>query len=180
MVCGDKPAETYTHAVSDFAAPVPPPSSPAAACSNPPRHSCSFYADCLESRYHCVSTNYNYPIGYGQFFCQKFASRLSQFSSKGQKWVLDTMQCLQDALVPEATGQVNTTCQALSAKAFGTHAACYIDSGFCRLPCADWRMLENVIGLQTIFHNWDAFLQALETALACPRLLSYTLFGICS
>jgi len=177
MVCGDG-ADGSFNQVCETAAPVSTP--PSGECSNPPRDSCSFYADCLESRYHCTYTNYNYPIGYGQYFCQKILSNLSQFSSAGQTWALDTMQCLQSALIPEATGQVSTTCQALLAKAFGTHASCYINSGFCSLPCADWQMLESIIGLQTIFQNWDAFIQALETAVECPRLLAYVFFGVCS
>lgn len=147
-------------------------------CTDPPRNSCSFYADCLETRIPCASTEFDYAIGYGQLYCTKFQDNMSKFSERGQKWVVDTMQCLQDALIPEATGQdpTITTCQKLKSKAFETHPKCYIQSGVCQLPRTDWEALLNIIGIKTLFQSWGAFLQALDTAAGCLELWLY--FGL--
>jgi Phosphomannose isomerase type I len=39
-------------------------------CSDSPYGQCSFYAYCLEARYHCGPNGY--PIGYGLKYCEKF------------------------------------------------------------------------------------------------------------
>jgi hypothetical protein len=85
-------------------------------CSNPVRDTCSFYADCIEPRYHCGPTGY--PLNYGKPYCQKFTAAKSKLSAQGKQWVSDTMLCLQTALVPEALGQPTAakTCSALHDK----------------------------------------------------------------
>lgn len=70
-------------------------------CSNPPRGQCGFYRDCLESKFHCGSEGY--PLGYGEKYCEKFVAGQDKLSLAGQKWMMDTMQCLQRVLVPDAT-----------------------------------------------------------------------------
>ena len=124
-----------------------------AECSNPPFGSCTFYADCLESLYHCGPSGY--PIGYGQYYCEAFLAAESTFSAQGQVWLINTMQCLQAALVPEATGEDNTTCTALGNKALGTHAACYVDNGLCSLPATDWLEIVSIVGLAELLENWN-------------------------
>jgi hypothetical protein len=135
-------------------------------CSKPPRNSCSFYPDCLEVRYHCGPAGY--PLGYGEKFCQKFSVDRTQLSLQGQKWMLDTMQCLQNALVPEATGSgAGVTCGSIKAAAFGTHAACYVGNGLCGLPPSDWLAIVGIVQFKTLFESWDAFLATLKTAGGC-------------
>ncbi|KIK03692.1 hypothetical protein K443DRAFT_676526 [Laccaria amethystina LaAM-08-1] len=134
-------------------------------CFHPPRDQCTFYADCLEAKYHCGP--FGYPMGYGTKFCNKFSFSRDKFTKAGQKWMLDTMQCLQNALVSEATGAVNMTCQKLEEKAFASHPRCYLSSGLCELPMLDWLEIVKVVQLETLFQNWDAFKGTVEAAEGC-------------
>lgn len=97
-------------------------------CSNLTCDSCLFYANCREARYHCGPPGY--PVGYGAKFCPKFSDDCAQMSARGQTWMFDAMQCLQRALVPEATGtKAGVTCGSIKTEAFGTHTGCYVGSG---------------------------------------------------
>src|SRR5437762_8062672 len=67
-------------------------------CSAPIRDTCTFYLDCLEDgNYDCGTAGY--PIGYGQYYCEKFNAAKPLLSPQGQQWVSDTMLCLQTALI---------------------------------------------------------------------------------
>jgi Stanniocalcin family. len=140
-------------------------------CANPSRDSCSFYADCLESQYHCGPAGY--PIGYGQKFCQKFSDRRSELSPSGQTWMLDTMHCLQTALIPEATGEMNKTCDEVRKKAFGTHAECYVDTGVCMLPLEDWLAIVDIVDVKTLFASWDAFDASVKVGVRCLEFRAF-------
>lgn len=146
-------------------------------CTNPQRGNCSFYDVCLESRYHCGPSGY--PLGLGQKYCLAFAANLAKFSPRGQVWVLDTMQCLERALVPEAEGApqaVNiTTCDQLEKYALSTHPACYIDNGLCTLPPSDWEELLKVIGIKTAFGSWGVVETEAKTAKGCGELYLFLL-----
>jgi hypothetical protein len=133
-------------------------------CSNPVRDTCSFYADCVESRYDCGPTGY--PLNYGQPYCQKFTAAKSQLSEQGKQWVSDTMLCLQTSLVPEALGEPSAvkTCQALHDKAFASHVGCYVQSGLCQLPPTDWWVIVTTVGFWELFQSW---VQSLETGAEC-------------
>lgn len=164
-------ASFSTHAAS---VPAPSPTSDAPTlCTDPPRDNCSFYASCLETRYHCGPSGY--PIGYGQKYCQKFSDERSLLSSKGQTWMIDTMHCLQEALVPDVTRSATETCEELSDKAFGTHARCYLSSGLCDLPPEDWAAIVEIVDFKTLFQSWDAFKASVEAASGC---LQFYLFLI--
>ena len=112
---------------------------------------CAFYANCLESRYHCGPDGF--PIGYGQYYCQKFSDDRGMF---------DVMHCLQLALVEDA----------VDAEAFAAHPGCYIDNGFCALSVGDWTVLLEIMGVET-FLNWDVFKAAAETAAGCGEFYVY-------
>ena len=143
-------------------------------CSNPVRGQCSFYEDCLETRYHCGADGY--PLGYGKKYCNKFNAASDQFSQKGQIWMLDTMECLQRLLVPEATGpeemgkQGTSPCDELRKKAFESHAECYVQNGVCTLSVKDWIEIVEVVGLKTLFGNWEALKEVLKTVAGCLEL----------
>ncbi|KAF8159170.1 hypothetical protein B0H34DRAFT_702365 [Crassisporium funariophilum] len=136
-------------------------------CSSPPRGQCQFYADCIETRYTCGPAGY--PLGYGLHFCAKFKDAYPKFSLPGQKWMLDTMQCLQSTLIPEATSAPSSvaTCEELSAKAFDSHAECYLSSGLCSLPVSDWMRIVDVVKFGTMISSWDAVKQTVEAAWGC-------------
>lgn len=141
-------------------------------CSNPPYGSCTFYADCLESRYHCGQSGY--PIAYGQHYCEAFMAAGSKFSLQGQEWLTHTMHCLQTALVPEATGEDEITCNALADKAFGTHATCYVSNGLCGLLPTDWAEIVAIVGW-TLFKNLDATGSTFQAAGDCASLGAWIL-----
>ncbi|KAF5379449.1 hypothetical protein D9615_006576 [Tricholomella constricta] len=136
-------------------------------CTNPPRDSCAFYADCLESKYHCGPEGY--PIGFGQSFCEKFSANRAELSTKGQTWMLDTMQCLQNELVPEATATTGVTCRSLEKKAFASHAKCYVESGLCTLPPSDWLAIVEIVEIKTLFESKNSFLATLNAGKGCIK-----------
>ena len=134
---------------------------------------CTFYANCLESRYQCGPEGY--PIGYGQHYCQKFSDNRSKFDAQGQQWMIDTMHCLQAGLVGEAvdTDPAATTCDALKDAAFASHAPCYTSNGFCSLGVQVWETVLEIVNITTLFSNWDAFKATIETAGDCRAFYAY-------
>jgi hypothetical protein len=90
--------------------------------------------------------------------------------------MLDTMQCLQRTLIPEATGSaVNVTCDSIKKKAFGTHAGCYVGNGVCTLPPSDWLAIIRIVEFKTLFENWDAFLATLQAGGECLEFYYFLL-----
>ncbi|KAF7289358.1 hypothetical protein MIND_01398100 [Mycena indigotica] len=146
------------------------PPNPSPDCASPPPDTCSFYADCLESRYHCGPSGY--PLGYGQYYCTKFQAARSTLSPAGQKWMLATLHCLQLALVDDALGRPNatSTCQQLEDKAFASHAGCYVDNGVCKLPPSDWEAIIKIVDITTLFDSWDAFKATLTAGTECLEM----------
>ncbi|KAH8695271.1 hypothetical protein BGW36DRAFT_382419 [Talaromyces proteolyticus] len=139
-------------------------------CSNPQPNECSFYAQCLQTRYNCSPSDY--PLADGQKYCEKFQADASDLSSAGQKWMETVMLCLQRALVPYALGgnQSFASCSALNDYAFGTHPKCYVQSGLCTLPPSDWEAIVfKIVGLNTLFGSWDALKATVETAVGCEE-----------
>ncbi|KAF8556703.1 hypothetical protein OG21DRAFT_1482907 [Imleria badia] len=153
--------------------PVLGPPSTDPACSNPPMGQCAFYANCIESRYQCGPTGY--PIADGQHFCQKFSDNRTMLDARGQQWMIDTMHCLQLAVVPDAMDVTPPAvdCQALKDQAFASHPGCYINNGFCTLSVQDWGAVVEILGMAT-FSTWDAFKGAVETAMECAEFYAYT------
>ncbi|TFK50704.1 hypothetical protein OE88DRAFT_287234 [Heliocybe sulcata] len=140
-------------------------------CASPPYDSCAFYLECLESRFHCGPDGY--PLGYGLKFCTKFSQERSKLTPAGQTWMLNTMHCLQTALVPEATGEVQMTCQELLDTAFDTHAGCYIGSGLCTLNPKDWVAIVDIVRIGTLFGSWDAVKETFEAAGDCAEFIAF-------
>lgn len=88
--------------------------------------------------------------------------------------MLATMHCLQLALVPEATAPApGTTCAQLEDKAFGTHARCYLKSGLCGLPPADWEAIVDIVEFKTLFRSWDAFKATVKAAEGCAEFYAF-------
>ncbi|KAJ7099495.1 hypothetical protein B0H15DRAFT_820472 [Mycena belliarum] len=172
-------SEQHLHHLSSPAAPesqhISASTPPSDECLHPPPDSCTFYADCLESRYHCGPTGY--PLGYGQNYCNKFKAERATLSARGQTWMRTTMHCLQEALVPDAIGAPNATtnCAALEHKAFSTHAGCYVGSGVCTLPPSDWGAVLHIVELKTLFDSWDAFTATLTAGTECLEFYVFLL-----
>ncbi|KAJ3495426.1 hypothetical protein NLG97_g3409 [Lecanicillium saksenae] len=104
-------------------------------CQDPPRMTCDFYSRCAEPTLKCGS--HGYAIRYGQKHCHGFSYWASKFSDQGQKWIWDTMKCLQNSLVQPLI-QCGTTCSSFEAAAFDSHPKCYAESGVCFLPVLDY------------------------------------------
>lgn len=139
-------------------------------CSNPRSNDCSFYAQCLQTRYNCSPSDY--PLAYGQKYCQKFQTDASLLSTQGQIWMQTVMLCLQRDLVPYALGgpQAFANCSALSDYAFSTHPKCYVQSGLCTLPVHDWEVIVfQIVGVETLFDSWDAVKATVEAAGGCAE-----------
>jgi hypothetical protein len=134
-------------------------------CSDPKPNSCSFYPDCLEARLHCGPSGY--PIGYGLYYCEKFSALRSQMSAAGQAWVTNTMLCLQSDLVVYGDGLQTTTCSAIKAYAFGTHADCYVKSGICTLSPTDWAKIIKTVSITELFSSLDALKATLQAVKGC-------------
>ena len=151
----------------------PPPRNRDLACANPPMDKCAFYANCLETRYQCGPDGY--PLGYGQFYCQKFSDNRGLLSAQGQEWMLATMHCLQLALVPDAIEATPpaSDCEALKEQAFGSHAGCYTNNGFCALGVEVWAAVLEIVNIKTLFSSWDAFKATIETAADCAHFYAY-------
>jgi len=140
-------------------------------CTNPVSDTCAFYIDCLEHRtFPCGPTGY--VLSYGQPYCQKFTAARSLFSPKGQAWVFDTMLCLQQALVPEATNATGavTGCSALATKAFASHAKCYVDSGVCKLGVRDWLLIVEIVGINSVIMSSDGIKAAMQAIADCVAI----------
>lgn len=145
-------------------------------CSSPPRGQCSFYANCVESVYHCGAEGY--PLGYGQKYCDKFSESANMLSPQGQKWMLDTMQCLQLTLAKqsaafeaqESSAAAATACSVIKETAFDSHAKCYLDNGLCSLPWRDWFAIVKIIDLKTLFSSFDAVKETIQAADGCVGL----------
>jgi hypothetical protein len=108
-------------------------------------------------------------MGYGLNYCEKFKLAQWKLSTQGQSWMLDTMKCLQHALIPEGTGGVGAveTCNELRDKAFDSHARCYLENGLCALPLSDWETIVGIVSLKTMFSSWKAVKETLEAAKEC-------------
>jgi hypothetical protein len=150
-------------------------------CSNPQPNDCDFYAQCIESRYDCGPTGY--PIGYGQYYCNKFVTDASLLSPQGQTWMTNVMLCLQRDLLPYALGATQGfgDCQALQDFAFSTHPACYVDNGLCALPVTDWEaIVVKIVGVTTLFDSWDAVKATVETAGGCAEFYAWLVAHVIS
>jgi len=97
--------------------------------------------------------------------------------------MLDTMHCLQLALVPEATGETPlstssstpSSCAKLEDKAFRSHAGCYVDNGLCTLDFNDWVAVLEIVNLRTLFESSEAFKATMGAAFGCAQFAASTL-----
>ncbi len=99
-------------------------------CSRPTEAKCTFYTECLEDRFNCQSTEFQYPVEYGDRFCDGFQNIQEELSDKGKLWVDRTMVCLQTALfdnfIARTTSRESNQCKSISEVAFNSHHRCYV------------------------------------------------------
>ena len=51
--------------------------------------------------------------------------------AQGRGWLVRTRECLTETLFNSSVYQHNGSCATISKFGFGSHPACYVDSGFC-------------------------------------------------
>mmetsp|Transcript_22946 Transcript_22946/g.45763 ORF Transcript_22946/g.45763 Transcript_22946/m.45763 type:complete len:431 (-) Transcript_22946:39-1331(-) len=135
---------------------------------------CSFYQDCVESSVACGADGY--ALGYGGKYCGKFVENLAEFSDEGSDWILGTLTCLKDALVPIVELPGGTTCDSLASTAFDSHVFCYMDNGFCELifnfldPLALGGFVQDLLNVFELedFAQYVAIKQVYDVMTQCP------------
>ncbi|UJR19753.1 hypothetical protein I4U23_022886 [Adineta vaga] len=136
-------------------------------CANPPLKSCDFYLSCMERKVPCGSNGYAY--NYGNLYCTKFVQNINDFSTEGQNWIYNTMNCLQKSLVSPLQNCVKD-CDVLRNSAYDSHPSCYINNGVCELPALDY-----VYIFTTVFKGLKdeaGFMQAIITVDEClPKMI---------
>jgi hypothetical protein len=150
-------------------------------CNVPIPGTCAFYAGCLERAVPCGEPGY--ALGFGEKFCTSFRS--TALSEAGEAWKANTMVCLQRALVPRvvATSAFSTmpasksTCDAVSADAFASHARCYTEeqNSICALPGSDLVEISATIGFRELVRARTSD-QVLSVAGVCVRRLVSHIF----
>jgi len=150
-------------------------------CLSPGPDTCNFYATCLEPIYHCGPDGY--PLGYGQYFCQKFKNETSRFTTHGGQWLSKTMLCLQRVLIPEATSPITAsggvrTCEQLKDAALSKHAKCYVECGLCQLSPVDWWVVVSTVGIRSMFSSFEGIGQVVEAAGLCVGYFSLVAVGL--
>jgi len=120
-------------------------------------------------------------MGYGDAFCYKFKAERGRLSEpRGQAWMVDVMQCLQVALVPDAVEMEKEVrergvwvrgeekCEALKKKAFDSHSECYVGTGMCDLGWRDWGAIASVVKWK-LFATAEARKEVGEVLGTCVR-----------
>lgn len=109
-------------------------------CYSPGGNDCGWYVDCLERRYPCRGTDDGYAVEYALKFCNLFSHNSRDFSVRGQQWIDEVRQCLQEALVPPLRPWVvGYTCADIRRLGFDSHPGCYtnVSPSICELSCKD-------------------------------------------
>ncbi|KAF0400566.1 subtilisin-like serine protease precursor [Gigaspora margarita] len=81
------------------------------------------------------------------------------------------MICLQKSLVLSYRND-KTTCQEINNIAFSSYASCYVNSGVCLLPPADWDLILHTINCEDLFLG-PASMQVLSTIAKCVKLYAF-------
>ena len=77
-----------------------------------------------------------YPLGFGGKYADRsFDETWFDLTDAGQAFFLAVAPCLQEQLAAQV--EPETSCALVWDSGFGTHAGCYVDSGFCALPAED-------------------------------------------
>ncbi|OQR94654.1 hypothetical protein ACHHYP_01021 [Achlya hypogyna] len=143
-------------------------------CKVPVPETCGFYRSCLEAAHPCGPQGY--ALGFGEFYCNKFAAYKDSFSPKGKAWMYNTMTCLQKKLGASLSDPA-ISCNAIKTFAFDSHPECYTANGgpsVCDLnPLKDWTTVLRVVGLKTLL-KIDTIKNGASTGIVCLKeLLSW-------
>jgi hypothetical protein len=119
--------------------PVSPstPSAPSSdPCASPDGTTCSYYANCLESKQKCDLDGY--AVGFGGRMCTAFLTQESTaFTENGVAWSAAVRQCVQIALAKVIPDPASVSCSDIESIAVAVHVGCYEGVGFCSLSASD-------------------------------------------
>ena len=119
---------------------------------------CSYY-DCRETYAQCGRDAY--LLGYVGRYCRRFAQVTEpRVSPAANAWLRRVRRCLAEYL--EANVAYDAACEDIDREGTDSHAACYIETGFCALSVADWLAI-----LHTIDVGDAPFRVMLATAQGC-------------
>lgn len=121
---------------------------------------CDYYA-CREASAGCGTDGY--LMRFAHHYCERYRLIAEPHASPAARAFLERVRrCLVVAFdrdVPEGTD-----CDAMRERGFASHPACYVETGFCDLPVADWLLV-----LNTIDRGDNDFTQMLATGVLCLR-----------
>lgn len=126
--------------------------------------SCGFYL-CQEKIHNCGPKGY--PVGFGFKFCQIYLDRENHYSPAAHAWLRRVRVCLMEEFAKTDLEHPGRTCSAVKSDGFGSHAGCYVKTGFCELSGVDyiqifWAMKSSVI-------HAEIFKDARSVAKACAQ-----------
>ena len=127
---------------------------------------CSYYLE-KEKEVNCIKSKYNYLIGYGSKYCNKFIQleRLKDSDSDLKKWIGNTLICLQE-MIQDNKKRIQPSCKQLESFAFDTHPICYKQYNICSLSIDNkWKIVRNVE--ITDYFSSKSLIQAINVGLSC-------------
>lgn len=90
-----------------------------------------------------------YPLGFGARYAdQSFDVTWYELGKEGQAFFLAVSPCLQERLAERVSAEA--TCDEVWDAGFGTHADCYVESGFCDLPVEDLAVIAVMFDAETM------------------------------
>jgi len=88
---------------------------------------CDFYD---EVKNFLTCDNPTYAKGHGQPYCDKFDDAMDELDDKGKKWVMESRECEQRAIM-KAVENHETSCEALEKLSYEWREECNDDAKFC-------------------------------------------------
>lgn len=104
----------------------------------PSSENCDFYK-CESARLGCDQDDY--LIQFGDKFCRKYLRNQDEYSSQGERFLIQVRACLQTKLAEQNFSANKKTCRQMEDFAFLTHTDCYVSSGYCELSKSDQRKI---------------------------------------
>lgn len=114
----------------------------------PDFNSCVFYEK-AEAEVHCKGRGSDYLIGYGQYYCNAFRTKLPEWKGRPKltEWTTNTGMCLQEMLFDNRKKRLGPDCNQLEEFAFDAHPICYKQYGICKLSISDEYAIFDVVKL---------------------------------
>jgi hypothetical protein len=122
--------------------------------------SCEYY-QCIEKQENCGAKSYY--TNFGLHYCKKYHAEQSNYTERGQEFLINIRTCLQVELERE---RIRTNelprCSKVKKFAIRSHKLCYQQYEFCKLPKADRRRIEKAAKKEIIHPQMFLFALWLE------------------